>query len=86
MTRYKNYRAIGFLFSDNQSSEIAEYFDFTHLKWAKEDLDWDLRNLNLPTGLLIRFPDGNVKIVLGNTLKEMDKGVRPIAPDLNLFK
>lgn len=81
MTRYKNYRAIGFLFSVNQSSEIADYFDFTHLKWAKEDLDWDLRNHNLPTGLLIRFPDGHVKVVLGNTFKEIDNCVRPLLHD-----
>lgn len=78
MTRYKNYRAIGFLFSDDQSSEIADYFDFTHLRWAQEDLYWDLRNLNLPTGLLIRLPDGNVKIVLGNILDDIDKGFRPL--------
>jgi len=86
MSRYQTIHAIGFLFPFNKPVDVADYFDFVNLKWAKEDLFWDLKFRNLPNGLLLRFPNGTVKLVYGNKLCPLDPDFHPLLNESHLLR
>lgn len=68
MSIAKQYRSIGLLFLGRPrwgtGFEPADYFDFQHIKWSKDQLLNDLKAGNLPQGLIVVLPDGAQKVVI----------------------
>jgi len=52
--------------------DVQEYLDFRHVTWYLLDLKSDLKFGALPSGLLIRCPGGEMRIVLESKLHPLD--------------
>jgi hypothetical protein len=68
----KLYTCLGFLFTGNTHVDPLEYFDFCHTTWYLLDLKSDLKFGVLPSGLLIRCPGGEVRIILDSKMYPLD--------------
>jgi hypothetical protein len=67
------YSCLGFLFTGNTHVDPLEYFDLRHMTWYLVDLKSDLKFGALPSGLLIRCPGGETRIVLDSKLYPLDE-------------
>lgn len=84
MSRYPFYVSLGFLFNRSSTDFVADYIDFVNLQWTKEDLTLDLKYNNLPTGLLLRYPNGHARVVAGTSTYLLTSDLRPISCPFHL--
>ena len=69
----KTYKGMGFLYGKYQSVHPEDYFDFLNKTWPLIELQNDLRFGVLPSGMLIRTPDGQIRVVLNAKLFPVDE-------------
>ena len=74
------YTCLGFLFMQDTHVDVQDYFDFHRMTWYLLDLRSDLKFEALPTGLLIRCPNGEVRIVVESQLYPLDERLEAIMP------
>lgn len=82
----KLYRSIGLLYLGRTrwgaAFDAADYFDFQHLTWSKDQLMDDLKAGNLPQGLIVVLPEGEQKVVVFGK-QEHHYTLRPLPDMLN---
>ena len=64
----QRYTCLGFLLIAGTRVDVQEYLDFRHVTWYLVDLKSDLKFEALPSGLLIRCPTGEARVVLDSQL------------------
>jgi len=69
----KLYTSPGFLRIEGSVVDDQEYLDFRHTTWYLLDLKSDLKFGVLPSGLLIRCPNGEVRVVVDSKLFPLDE-------------
>jgi hypothetical protein len=72
----KLYTCPGFLLIEGSVVDVQEYLDFRHTTWYQLDLKSDLKFGVLPSGLLIRCPNGEVRVVVDSNLCPLDEKVQ----------
>jgi len=74
----KLYTSPGFLRIEGSMVDDQEYLDFRHMTWYQLDLKSDLKFGVLPSGLLIRCPNGEVRVVVDSKLCPMDEKLQVV--------
>ena len=68
----QRYQCLGFLFPRGEHVDTQEYTDFWHMQWYRIELESDLKMGVLPSGLLLRCPGGEVRVVRNSELVPLD--------------
>ena len=66
------YVSLGFLFPPGERVDPQEFTDFWHMQWYRIELESDLKMGVLPSGLLLRCPGGEVRVVHNSELVPLD--------------
>ena len=68
----QRYQCLGFLFTPGEQVDPQDLNDFKHMQWYRIELESDLKMGVLPSGLLIRCPKGEVRVVRNSELVPLD--------------
>jgi hypothetical protein len=72
------YTCLGFLLIEGTVVDVQEELDCRHTTWYLLDLKSDLKFGSLPSGLLIRCPGGEVRIVIESQLYALDEQLQVV--------
>ena len=68
----ERYTCLGFLFTPGEWVDPQDVNDFKHMQWYRIELDSGLKMGVLPSGLLIKCPGGEVRVVRNSELVPLD--------------
>jgi hypothetical protein len=74
----ERYQCLGFLFALGEQVDPQECTDFWQMQWFRIELKSDLKFGALPSGLLIRCPGGEVRVVLDSKLYPLDANLEVV--------
>lgn len=69
---------LGFIFNPAMESDLYDYVDFKYTTWTRTQLESDLKFEALPSGMLLRSPEGLACVVMNSKLCFLDSQLKVV--------